>query len=89
MAERNAEKQGFLDGMQAQLSSLVTLSLPLQKQLDQRSSQRWNERRKLHLLAPPLQALYVRAVAYRDTAAPQLELSIVGGVGSRQSLVVL
>lgn len=85
-AERNAEKQGFLDGLQAQLSSLVTLSHPLQKLLDQRSSQRWAERRKLPLLAPPLQALYVRAVAYRDTAAPQLELFIVGDIAAAEEM---
>ena len=64
----------------------MTLSLPLQKLLDQRPTQRWNERRRLHLLAPPLQALFVRAVAYRDTAAPHLELAIVGDFSAAEEL---
>ncbi|EOD38356.1 hypothetical protein EMIHUDRAFT_224763, partial [Emiliania huxleyi CCMP1516] len=57
-AERNAEKRAFLEGLQAQLASLTTLSLPLQRLLEQKHTQRWNERRTLHLLAPPLRALY-------------------------------
>jgi len=85
-AERNAEKRAFLEGLQAQLASLTTLSLPLQRLLEQKHTQRWNERRTLHLLAPPLRALYVRAVAYRDTAARHLELSIVGNLAEAEAL---
>jgi len=88
VAGRNAEKQVFLDGLQAQLNSLITLSLPLQKLLNQRHTQRWNERRRLHLLPPSLQALYVRAVAYRDTAAPNLELTIVGDIVAAEELLL-
>lgn len=80
LVETNGSKRAVLEGMGAQLQSLVRLSLPLQELLQQKMSLRWQEQRPLAVLPPPLRALFQRALAYRDTALPTLQVYIVGDV---------
>ena len=54
LVEANSSKRAVLEGMGAQLSSLVRLSLPLQELLQQKMSLRWQEQRPLAVLPPPL-----------------------------------
>ena len=53
LVEANSSKRAVLEGMGAQLSSLVRLSLPLQELLQQKMSLRWQEQRPLAVLPPP------------------------------------
>jgi len=66
------------DGQPAKLSSSISLSVATQLLLQQPCTRQWTEQRKLQLLPPMLRALFVRAATYRETSAPELQLSIVG-----------
>ena len=79
LVEANSSKRAVLEGMGAQLSSLVRLSLPLQELLQQKMSLRWQEQRPLAVLPPPLTRTLTltlaRALARARARARALSLS--------------
>ena len=73
-----AGRRAFLEGMQGELASITRIARPLQDLLRQRLTTRWIESRQLELLPPPLRRLFERAVAHRETARPDLVVTVVG-----------
>ena len=88
LEEANVSKRAVIEGMGAQLRSLVRISLPLQTLLKQKTTLRWQEQRPLALLPPALRTLFQRALAYRDTTMAALEVSVVGDMEKAEKLLL-
>ncbi|KAL1529448.1 hypothetical protein AB1Y20_000395 [Prymnesium parvum] len=86
LVEENASKRAALEGMAAQVQSLIRISQPLQQLLNLRISQRWMEQRRLALLPPALCSLLEHAIALRDTSSPWLVIEVVGDLSKAERL---
>lgn len=78
LEETIASRKAFLEGMSAQLHSITRISMPLQDLLKIDITRRWHESQQFTRLPPVLKVLFERAAAHRDTALPQLRVSVVG-----------